>query len=475
MTNKKPILLKRNSVSGLAPTPEEMVPGELALNTNDGTIYTKKEDGTVIALASAADLPLPTSVPWTSVTGKPALAAQVHTHQPSDIVGTAVVSNDPRLTDNRDPNPHAHDWDGEDITNKPPINNDGERWYFHPSAQSGVVDIASYSDNYYVRVSEGAGTQIKGPITLIDGSMPASIKFTDNTTQITAYTGLVSHTHPTSEINGLDTAISDIQSDLTDINTTTGNIESDITGINTTISGINTDISNLQTGKQNVGDYALSNHNHNYPNNLTKIGYNSALNLPTLSNPDGISSIGITSVGYEACLSNTTGYQNSAFGSRSLSTNTSGYFNSSFGSFSLESNTTGYFNSSFGGSALRYNTTGTANIAVGTSALNFNTTGTANIALGHASLTTNTVGSYNIVIGTSANTASASLNRCIVIGTDAVAQRTGDLVIASATHPVVVSTTVGTAGTAANLPTFPLGYLEVRLNGTLVKIPYYRV
>ena len=452
MTNKKPILLKRNSISGLAPTPEEMVPGELALNTTDGTIYTKKEDGEVIALASASDLPLLTSVPWTSVTGKPALAAQVHTHQPSDIVGTAVVSNDPRLSDNRDPNPHSHDWDGEDILNKPPINNDGERWYFHPSAQSGVVDIASYSDNYYVRVSEGGGdqtigTKIKGPVTLIDGPTPASLKFADNTTQTTAYTGLVSHTHPTSEINGLDSAIGDIQSD----------------------------ISNLQTGKQNVGDYALSNHSHNYPNNLTKIGYNSALNVPTLSNPDGISSIGITSVGYESCLSNTTGYQNSAFGLRSLATNTTGYFNSCLGSFSLESNTTGYFNSSFGGSALRYNTTGTANIAVGTSALNYNTTGTANIALGHASLLTNTVGSYNIVIGTSADTASASLNRCIVIGTDAVAQRTGDLVIASATHPVVVSTTVGTAGTAANLPSFPLGYLEVRLNGTLVKIPYYRV
>ena len=73
------ILLKRNNTSGLAPIPEEMVPGELAVNTTDGTIYTKKEDGTIIAVASASDLPLPTSIPWTSVTGKPALAAQVHT------------------------------------------------------------------------------------------------------------------------------------------------------------------------------------------------------------------------------------------------------------------------------------------------------------------------------------------------------------------------------------------------------------
>lgn len=510
------ILLKRNDNPGIAPSPEELIPGEIALNTADSALYTKNQDGDIILLASAADLPPPAVISWSNITGKPsAFTPSTHTHSPSDIIGTAVITTDSRLSDNRDPNPHSHDWDGEDILNKPPINNDGERWYFYPTAQNGTVDIASYSDNYYVRVSEGGGgqtigTKIKGPITLINGPTPSSIKFADDTIQTTAYTGLTAHTHPTSEITGLDSTIEDIQSDITNINTTTGNIEStisdintnitnidsDITNINTSIenidsdissintnissinssiSGINTDIGNLQTGKQDVGDYALSSHNHSYPNSLTKIGYNSALNLPILSNPDGISSIGITSVGYESCLNNTTGYQNSALGYRSLSLNTSGFFNSAFGSLALENSTTGYFNSAFGGASLRNNTTGTANIGIGTGALYYNTTGTANIALGHNALPTNTVGSYNIIIGTSADVASSNIDRSIVIGTDAVAQRTGDLVIASTTHPVVVSTTVGAAGTAANLPTRPLGYLEVRLNGILVKIPYYQV
>ena len=448
MTNKKPILLKRNSTSGLAPTPEEMVPGELALNTTDGTIYTKKEDGEVIALASAADLPLPTSVPWTSVTGKPALASQVHTHQPSDIVGTAVVSNDPRLSDNRDPNPHSHDWDGEDITNKPPINNDGERWYFHPSAQSGVVDIASYSDNYYVRVSEGGagqttGTKIKGPVTLIDGPTPASLKFADNTTQTTAYTGLISHTHPTSEINGLDSTIGNIQSD----------------------------ISNLQTGKQNVGDYALA----SYDNFSTKIGFEAGINIPQVLNPDGLSSRGNTSIGYNSCKTNILGYQNSALGNLSLYSNTNGYFNSSFGSLSMQFNTIGYYNTGIGSASLRNQTTAVSNTGCGSATLHNTTTGSYNTVLGAFALDNNTVGNSNISIGWNSDMFSTNYNNCIIIGTNALAYRTGDFVLGSSTNPLVVSTTVGSAGTASNLPSFPLGYLEVRLNSTLVKIPYYRV
>jgi hypothetical protein len=451
MTNKTPILLKRNNTSGLAPTAQEMVPGELALNTTDGTIYTKKEDGTVIALASAADLPLPTSVPWTSVTGKPALAAQVHTHQPSDIIGTAVVSNDPRLTDNRDPNPHTHDWDGEDITNKPPINNDGERWYFHPSAQSGVVDIASYSDNYYVRVSEGGagqttGTKIKGPVTLIDGPTPASLKFADNTTQTTAYTGLVSHTHPTSEINGLDTTIGEIQSD----------------------------ISNLETGKQDSGDYALASHNHSRSNNVTAIGFNAALNNPIAINPDNLSSIGTTAVGFGACEANSTGYQNTGVGNVALLLNTTGYFNSGIGGLSMQYNTTGIHNTGIGSCSLRNQTTSQSNTGCGFATGYNTTTGSYNTTLGAFALFANTVGSNNIAIGYNANSNNTNYNNCIIIGANATAFRSNDFVLGSTTNPIAVSTSVGSAGTASDLPSSPLGYLEIRLNGTLVKIPYYR-
>jgi hypothetical protein len=94
--------------------------------------------------------------------------------------------------------------------------------------------------------------------------------------------------------------------------------------------------------------------------------------------------------------------------------------------------------------------------------------------VGAFALDNNTVGNNNICIGWNADMFSTNYNNCIIIGTNALAYRTGDFVLGSSTNPVVVSTTVGSAGTASNLPTFPLGYLEVRLNGTLVKIPYYR-
>jgi len=450
------ILLKRNDNPGIAPSPEELIPGEIALNTADSALYTKNQDGEIVLLASAADLPPPSVVSWSNITGKPsAFTPSAHTHSPSDITGTAVITTDSRLSDNRDPNPHSHSWTSGDITNGPSMDNNGDNWRFVAAAQTASVEMISHSANYFVRVSEGGpsqtiGTLVKGPLTLTNSpgtGVNGSITFPDATVQTTAYTGLVAHTHPTSEINGLDTTIGEIQ----------------------------VDISALESGKQDAGDYALSNHNHGYDNELTHIGYNAGLNTPTIVNPDGISSRGITSVGYESCLLNDTGYQNSALGYRSLSLNTSGFFNSAFGSLALENSTTGYFNNAFGGASLRNNTTGTANIGIGTGALYYNTTGTANIALGHNALPTNTVGSYNIIIGASSDVASSNIDRSIVIGTGAVAQRTGDLVIASTTHPVVVSTTVGAAGTAANLPTRPLGYLEVRLNGILVKIPYYQV
>ena len=449
------ILLKRNNTSGLAPIPEEMVPGELAVNTTDGTIYTKKEDGTIIAVASASDLPLPTSIPWTSVTGKPALAAQVHTHQPSDIAGTAVVTNDPRLSDNRDPNVHSHDWDGEDITNKPSINNDGERWYFFPSAQSGVVDIASYSDNYYVRVGEGGpgqtvGTSIQGPVTLTNSlaaGVNSSITFPDSTVQTTAYTGLITHTHPTSDINGLDSSISEIQ----------------------------TDIVSLETGKQNVGDYALSSHDHSHPNYTTKIGFEAGLNIPEEINiTDNPESRGNVAVGFFALRTTISGSQNTGVGNASLLSNTTGFFNNAFGSLSMQFNTTGFYNTALGSASLRNQTTAVSNTGGGASSLIDTTTGSFNAVFGAFGLDNNTVGSNNTAIGYNCDTFGTNYNNCIIIGSNAFARRSGDFVLGSSSNQIVISTTVGATGSANALPAQPLGYLEVRLNGSLVKIPYYR-
>jgi len=55
------IKIKRSAVSGKTPTTAQLDLGELAVNTYDGKLYTKKDDGTasVIEIGSSADkLPL---------------------------------------------------------------------------------------------------------------------------------------------------------------------------------------------------------------------------------------------------------------------------------------------------------------------------------------------------------------------------------------------------------------------------------
>ena len=52
------------------------------------------------------------------------------------------------------------------------------------------------------------------------------------------------------------------------------------------------------------------------------------------------------------------------------------------------------------------------------------------------------------------------------------------LVPAAGTLPLTgqtTATTVGAAGAAAALPATPTGYLEISINGTVYKIPYYAV
>lgn len=449
------ILLKRNDTPGVPPLANELTPGEIAINTADAALYTKTENGDVILLASAADLPPPSVISWSAITSKPStFAPSAHTHSPSEITGTAVVTNDPRLSDNRDPNPHTHAWNGGDITNLPPIDNNADNWRFVAGAQNASVELISYSANYFVRVSEGGpsqttGTLVKGPITITNSpstGVIGTITFPDATVQTTAYTGLVEHTHATSEVNGLDSIIGEIQ----------------------------TDISALETGKQNVGDYALANHDHSKANNVTAIGLNAAKFNPLLPNPNGVSSIGTTAIGFAACEANTTGYQNTGLGNVALLSNTTGYFNSALGSLTMQYNTTGIHNTATGSCSLRNQTTAQSNSGFGFGSLYNTTTGSFNTTIGAFSLDNNTVGSNNVAIGYSADSNNTNYNNCIIIGSNAMSYRNGDFVLGSSSNPIVVSTTVGSNGSASALPGNPLGYLEVRLNGTLVKIPYYR-
>lgn len=413
------ILLKRNNNPGVAPLAEELVPGEIAINTADATLYTKNENGEVIPLASASDLPIPTTIPWENITGKPEF--NFNNIPPEDIIGTAVIDSDPRLTDARDPLPHNHNI----------ASIDGLQDELDNKSNLGHI----HDGRYYTKTQSNDLLDDKANIT---------------------------HTHIQSEIIGLSGTLDTLQYDI-------------YSTLNPVISGVQSDISDLQTGKQDVGDYALANHDHGYPNFLTKIGFNAALNVPSIANPDGISSNGITAIGFSACLANTTGWQNTGIGNVALLSNTTGEANTGLGSLSLQFTTTGSWNTASGIGSLRNNTTGKENSAFGSVAMYNNTTGSNNTAYGQAALWKNTVGSNNIAIGFAAEVNGTNYNNCIIIGTNALAQRSGDFVLGSSSNAIAVSSTVGTAGTASSLPSNPLGYLEVRLNGTLVKIPYYRV
>ena len=87
-------------------------------------------------------------------------------------------------------------------------------------------------------------------------------------------------------------------------------------------------------------------------------------------------------VGYQALLSNTTGYQNSGFGFQALNKNTSGYLNSAVGYQALLNNTTGSANAAVGYQALLNNASSSYNSGFGNNAGQYNKTGTYNTFLG---------------------------------------------------------------------------------------------
>jgi len=96
---------------------------------------------------------------------------------------------------------------------------------------------------------------------------------------------------------------------------------------------------------------------------------------------------------------NTTGTQNSFFGTHAGAQNTSGAANSFFGSLAGSDNTTAYENSFFGHSAGGYNTSGQYNSFFGSSAGKNNLTGGDNSFFGRLTGALNQIGSRNSFFG----------------------------------------------------------------------------
>ena len=133
-----------------------------------------------------------------------------------------------------------------------------------------------------------------------------------------------------------------------------------------------------------------------------------------------------TALGYQALLSNTTGFNNTAIGYQSLTSNTTGFSNIALGyqslfsniaigQSSLFSNVTGAANVALGQSSQYYNIAGIANVAIGQLSL-FRNIGNYNTAIGFASLTFNTTGSNNTCIGNGSNCSTVTIDNEITLG-----------------------------------------------------------
>ena len=139
-----------------------------------------------------------------------------------------------------------------------------------------------------------------------------------------------------------------------------------------------------------------------------------------------------TSLGFEALLANTSGYNNVAIGQKALTANNTGYANCAIGQGSLISNTSGYRNVSFGPASMVSNTTGFENMGIGTLALGTNSSGSKNVGIGSTSLYENTTGSSNIAFGFDAGRrisgggANSTPSQSIYIGEDTRASVAGN-------------------------------------------------
>jgi hypothetical protein len=123
-----------------------------------------------------------------------------------------------------------------------------------------------------------------------------------------------------------------------------------------------------------------------------------------------------TAIGFEALLSDTSGFSNTAMGADALQLNTIGFDNTAVGIAALTDNTSGNDNTAVGVDALQVDSGGGGNTAMGSFALVKNTSGGDNSASGDEALFSNTTGNFNSALGFDADVASGNLTNATAIG-----------------------------------------------------------
>ena len=174
-------------------------------------------------------------------------------------------------------------------------------------------------------------------------------------------------------------------------------------------------------------------------------------------NDDGTQNDNI-GIGYQALLSNTTGYFNSSVGAYSLLNNTTGGNNTAIGRQSLTSNTTGGMNNANGYQSLRFNTTGILNSSNGAFSLKNNTTGSYNTANGQNAgslisdgTTANSVTQNSVYIGSDTKALANNQTNQIVIGYDATGIGSNSVVLGN--DSITKTALKGNVGIGTTSPT----------------------
>ena len=203
------------------------------------------------------------------------------------------------------------------------------------------------------------------------------------------------------------------------------------------------------------------------PNNLVKIGANSASN-----------NVG---VGTDALAANTSGSYNLGVGNGALYENTTGGYNIALGQEALSANKVGSNNTAIGRFALKQATVN-GNTAIGLESSRSNTTGRSNTSVGMFSLRSNKTGTGNSALGEGADVADTNLSNATAIGARAIVKASNTIQLGNGSIDSVVTSgklklgnviypnTDGTTGQV--LATDGSGNLSFQTTNTSSLVPY---